>query len=192
MMIMPKEMAKLCKKKVVVISVYVEKPTKRKVTSKSHRHHHHHHHCHYYNHQNIKQEVTANKYGDSINAGKGFSRRAQLLLYSQRLRESADHRPVESSHLDPIPKPISSNVMQPTENIAVVQRKPKYDNTPACLGKWKISKFKFCRSLTRVQIKNDKKTKHSGSTSNAVMNNLKVQKKRGFISKFLAVLQKRR
>ncbi|XP_048231138.1 uncharacterized protein LOC8283230 isoform X2 [Ricinus communis] len=115
-----------------------------------------------------------------------------IIIRISNKRESADHRPVESSHLDPIPKPISSNVMQPTENIAVVQRKPKYDNTPACLGKWKISKFKFCRSLTRVQIKNDKKTKHSGSTSNAVMNNLKVQKKRGFISKFLAVLQKRR
>ncbi|CAK7356264.1 unnamed protein product [Dovyalis caffra] len=95
-------MAKLRKEKAVLVHVYVERPRKRRSSSSSSSNSHHHHHHHHYVHHIIKQELTPHKNGDS---GKGYSRRAELLHYSQRLRESA--RSATSSPL--VPKPVSSN-----------------------------------------------------------------------------------
>ncbi|KAJ9173311.1 hypothetical protein P3X46_016462 [Hevea brasiliensis] len=175
-------MAKLCLKKAVLVSVYEEKPTKRRVSSTNHRHHHYHPH-HRYVHHSIQQERD-----DDSPTGKGYNRRAELLLYSQRLRHSV--RPAESSHLlDPKSTSSTSNILQSAVNAVAVKRKPKDKRTPNCLGNWKILSLKFCRSLTSVQVKKEnKKKKHTGSTSNAmkvVMKSLEVQKKRGFISKLL-------
>lgn len=100
------DQAKLCKEKVVLVSVYVERPRKRRVSSNN-RHHHHHQ----YVHHSIKQEVTLNKHGDV--AGKGYNRRAELLLYSQRLRQSGPSP--ESSPSEP--NPISSDKQQSTTNV---------------------------------------------------------------------------
>lgn len=98
--------AKLCLKKAVLISVYEEKPTK----IKDHRHKHHHHHHHHYVYHSIQQD----KGGDQP-TGKGYNRRAELLLYSQRLRQSV--RPAESSHLLDT-KPVSSNIQQPAVKVS--------------------------------------------------------------------------
>ncbi|OAY60134.1 hypothetical protein MANES_01G088600v8 [Manihot esculenta] len=148
-------MAKLCLKKAVLISVYEEKPTK----TKDHRHKHHHHH-HY-----VYHSIQQDKGGDQP-TGKGYNRRAELLLYSQRLRLSV--RPAESSHLLD-PKPVSSNIQQPAVKAVAVQRKPKDKRTPHCLGNWKILSLKFCRSMTSVQAKKEKrKKKQTGPKSNAM------------------------
>ncbi|XP_012070143.2 lysine-specific demethylase 7B-like [Jatropha curcas] len=173
-------MAKLWQKKAVLVSVYEEKPTKRKLPSNNHHHHHHHHRHYYYVHHSIKQD---NKHGET--AVKGYNRRAELLLYSQHLRQSV--RSAESPQLNS--KPISSNIQQPTGNAVAVQRKEE-DNrsTPSCLGTWKVLKLKFCRSLVSVQIKKGTKKKNTGSARNvtkAFMKNIELQKKKGFISKLL-------
>ncbi|KAI5602143.1 hypothetical protein POPTR_001G151150v4 [Populus trichocarpa] len=55
---MPRKMAKLCRGKAVIVSVYEERPGKRRVSSSSNSHHHHHHHHHYVHHV-IKQEIVA-------------------------------------------------------------------------------------------------------------------------------------
>ncbi|XP_050228596.1 uncharacterized protein LOC126677838 isoform X2 [Mercurialis annua] len=183
---MQTKMAKLCNK-AVVVSVYEEKPTKRKLvdSSKNQHHHHHHHHHHYF----VVQ-------GGHRGGGDRTNRRAQLLLYSQSLRESVHNHPPQSSHLHPIPKPLSSDILQPTQNVGAVQRKKKHDKTPTCLGNWKFLNLKLCRLLTDVQIKKDKKKRqHSVTPSNAmkaVMKTLEVQKKKGFVAKFISMLNKSR
>ncbi|KAJ6714920.1 hypothetical protein OIU85_026427 [Salix viminalis] len=116
--------AKLCRGEAVIVSVYAERPGKRRVSSSSsnshrHRRHHHHHHVHHV----IKQEVNLNKNGDS---GKGYSRRAELLHYSQRLRESA----LSATSAPLVPKPVSSNHHhQPTTNIVAAPSKPRFSRS---------------------------------------------------------------
>ncbi|KAL9368872.1 hypothetical protein Peur_040071 [Populus x canadensis] len=183
---MPRKMAKLCRGKAVIVSVYEERPGKRRVSSSSNSHHHH------YVHHVIKQEVTLHKNGDSR---KGYSRRAELLHYSRRLRESA----LSATSSPSVPKPISSNKHhhQPTTNIVAAPSKPRFSRStsPTCLGNWKILIPNICRSLTSIQAKQKKKKKHSGSTSNAmitVMKSLEVQKKKGFSLKLLSKLRRHR
>ncbi|KAJ6308579.1 hypothetical protein OIU76_018210 [Salix suchowensis] len=175
--------AKLCRGEAVIVSVYAERPGKSRVSpSSSNSHHHHHHHVHHF----IKQEVNLNKNGDS---GKGYSRRAELLHYSQRLRESA----LSATSAPLVPKPVSSNHHhQPTTNIVAAPSKPGFSRStsPACLGNWKILIPNICRSLTSIQAKQKKKKKHTGSTSNAMKAVMKTLEKKGFILKLLSKLQR--
>ncbi|CBI40926.3 unnamed protein product, partial [Vitis vinifera] len=173
-----------CKDKAVLVTLYVEKPRKRI----NHHHHHHHHHLLYHT---IKGEGFQQNYGAD---GRGYSRRALLLHYSQSLRESAQS--AASASLNP--KAISSKDQQPINKIAAGQSKPKHEKVPACLGDWKLSIASLVRSFTSVQAKKTsnkkkKKKKDNGSSRAniaAVMKNLKVQKKLGFISKLLKPSQK--
>ncbi|XWS38656.1 hypothetical protein CRYUN_Cryun19dG0149600 [Craigia yunnanensis] len=173
--VMPTKMATCCKEKAVLVTVYREKPRKR--TSSNHQHRHYLHHT-------IKQ------------AGKGYNRRAELLHYSQRLRESAGSAastPLQS-------KPVSSIDQQPSNKIITVQRKPKYSKTSACFDNWGILIPSFLRSLKNLQAKKPgNKNKNGGSTSSnnnnkmkAVMKSLQMQKKWRLFSKLISMLHKHR
>ncbi|KAK9274432.1 hypothetical protein L1049_021679 [Liquidambar formosana] len=176
---MPTKMATFCREKVVLVTVYVERP-RRRLSSNHHHHHHHHHHLYL----PVKQEVKQHKHGV---AGRGSDRRADLLRYSQHLRESA--RPAASS-TPLLPKPISSNKEQTTKKIIAVRSKPKHARVPTCLGNWKLVIPNFVRSM-----EGRKKNKNSGSTSKkikALMKSFEGQKKWGFFSKMFATLRKHR
>lgn len=103
------------KDKPVLLSVYVERP-KRRPASLTHHHHHHHHH-HHYVHHTIKREAISHRDGA---AGKGYttSRRAELLQYSQRLRQSAGRAPESSSSSTPyVPNPNHTSNPQPQAEV---------------------------------------------------------------------------
>ncbi|XWS49175.1 hypothetical protein CRYUN_Cryun13aG0141300 [Craigia yunnanensis] len=184
---MPTKRATCCKDKAVLITVYVEKPRMR--ASSNHQNHHHHQH---YLHHTIKKELIQHKHGG---ADRGYNRRAELLHYSQRLRESA-----RSSSSTPLQsKPVSSNDQQPSNKIITVQRKPKYSKTPACFDNWGILIPGFLRSLTNLQAKKTGKKNNGGSTSSnnnkmkVVMKSLQMQRNwRLIFSKPISMLHKDR
>ncbi|XP_057510459.1 uncharacterized protein LOC130792884 [Actinidia eriantha] len=173
---MPTKMATCCKDKAVIVAVYVETPRKRRFSSNNHHHHLHLHQP---------------KHGGGV-----YNRRAQLLDYSRRLRESARSGP--SNPLNP--KPVSSSNQQPMKQITAVGSKPKHGKVPACLGNCKIAIPSFLKSLTTLQAKKQrktttKKTRESDSTATkmkSVMKRLRVQKKGTFLSKLRSALQKHR
>ncbi|OMP07601.1 hypothetical protein COLO4_07200 [Corchorus olitorius] len=92
-------MATYSKNKAVVVTVYVER--QRRKLSANHRNRHQH-----YFHHTIKQESVQHKHGGGA-AGKGYNRRAELLHYSRRLRESA--------RLEKLPKPLESEPVSSTD-----------------------------------------------------------------------------
>lgn len=92
----------------VWLSVYVEKPSKRKSVSRNHHHHYHHHH-HLYVHS--ARKLTGNN-------GGGYSRKAQLLEYSRQLRESARSQ-ANSPLLQPNPKPASQDHHQNLSQVPI-------------------------------------------------------------------------
>ncbi|KAG4188431.1 hypothetical protein ERO13_A08G163200v2 [Gossypium hirsutum] len=133
----------------------------------------------------INQELIQHKHGG---AGKGYNRRAELLHYSRRLRESA--RSSASRALQS--KPVSSIDQQqpPSKKIRAVQRKATYSRTPACFDKWGILVPSFLKSLkSLLQSKKTENKRKNRSTSNnkikAVMKSLQsqMQKKWRFLSK---------
>ncbi|KAK6262813.1 hypothetical protein QUC31_008629 [Theobroma cacao] len=181
---MATKMATRCQDMAVLVTVYAEKP--RRSVSSNHQHNRQHH----YLHHTIKQELI--KHGG---AGKGYNRRAELLHYSQRLRESA--RSAASTALQS--KPVSSNDQQASNKIVAVQRKPKCSRTPACFDNWGILIPRFLRSLTTLQAKKTgKKKQHCRSTAKnssmmrAAMKSLQMQKTWRFFSKPISMLHKHR
>ncbi|KAI5327951.1 hypothetical protein L3X38_027347 [Prunus dulcis] len=178
-------MGTCCEEKGVLVSVYVEKPKRR--TFSSHHHHHHHHNNHHHIHHTIKREVVHYRRGAD---GRGYiSRRAELLQYSQHLRQSARSAPAASTALNP--RPNHTNSQQSHAQIVAVRRKPnKISKATICFGNWKIpDMFGF---FTSSQAKKDRKTrtKRTGSTTSnkikAVIKSLKVQKQRGVFSKMFS------
>ncbi|XP_021284039.1 uncharacterized protein LOC110416346 [Herrania umbratica] len=181
---MPTKMATRCKDMAVLVTVYVEKPRRR--VSSNNQHHRQRH----YLHHTIKQEQI--KHGGT---GKVYNRRAELLHYSQRLRESARSAASTPSQS----KPVSTNDQQASNKIVAVQSKPKYSKTPACFDNWGILIPSFLRSLTTLRAKKTgKKKQHVGSTSSnssmmkAAMTSLQMQKKWRFFSKPISMLHKHR
>lgn len=150
--------ATCCTDKRVLVTVYVEKP-RRSVSN---------------HHRTIKKDVLIqHKHGG---AGKSYSRRAELLQYSQRLRESARVRVRSSPPLQT--NPVSSNHHQPSNKIMAVKRKPKYSETPGCFGKWGIMLPSFLRSTPT-------------SSNNKKMKRLQMQKNwRLILSKPFAMLHR--
>ncbi|KAM3686872.1 hypothetical protein ACJW30_10G034700 [Castanea mollissima] len=136
-----------CKEKAVLVTVYVERPRKKKVSTNHHQHHHHNHYLH-------------QKRGNPSQPW-----RAQLLQYSKHLRESS-----QSVTTTPLPlRPTSSSNQQPSTQIAAFQRKRKQDRAPACLGIWKILLPNFFRYLICSKARKErKKKKHRGSKSNTL------------------------
>ncbi|XP_004300326.1 PREDICTED: protein hunchback-like isoform X2 [Fragaria vesca subsp. vesca] len=177
---MPIKRVPCWKDKPVLLSVYVERP-KRRPASLTHRHHHHHHHHHHhYVHHTIKREAISHRDGA---AGKGYttSRRAELLQYSQRLRQSARRAPESSSPSTPyVPNPNHTSNPQPQAEIVTVPKKPKNSKAPTCFGNCKVPTI-FGPLLTSFQAKQERKTrkKRGGNSSNkikAAIKTLKVQK----------------
>ncbi|KAG4134882.1 hypothetical protein ERO13_D08G183000v2 [Gossypium hirsutum] len=161
---MPTKTATYYEQKAVFVTVYVEKPRRRAslkhIPSL---------------HQIINQELIQHNHGG---AGKGYNRRAELLHYSRRLRESA--RSSASRALQS--KPVSSiDQQQPhSKKIRAVQRKATYSRTPACFDKWGILVPSVFRSLKNLlQSKKTENKRKDGSTSNnkikAVMKSLQSQ-----------------
>ncbi|PON64644.1 hypothetical protein PanWU01x14_123560 [Parasponia andersonii] len=171
-------MATIRRGKAVILTRHVERP---RIIVANHQHHHHHHHVHH----TIKREVIHYRRGAD---GKRFiNRRAELLQYSKRLRESARLPALTPS----LPMPISSNNHQYPENKVVnARRKPKDGGTPTCLGNCKLTIPNFFKLLSfQVQKKRIRKMKNSASTSNkikAALKSLEGQKKHGFFSKLLS------
>ncbi|XP_058085336.1 uncharacterized protein LOC131232856 [Magnolia sinica] len=162
-----------CGEKAVVVSLYVEGP--RKGSSETDKHHHYH---------RIRKRPTHHKLDG------GPNRRANLLLYSQHLRETAT---VQSA--TPSPPHPASNDPQPISKIIPAGSKHKNSRTPTCLGDLRALIPRFIRSLAGLSSKKEKKKEHSRSTPNkmnTVIKSLDVKKKLGFVTKLLKTLRKRR
>ncbi|KAL5748378.1 hypothetical protein ACOSP7_025415 [Xanthoceras sorbifolium] len=192
---MPTKMAKYYKGKPVFISVYVEKTRRRRVSSKNQHHHHHHHHHHHLLHRSINQEVIHDQYKNG-GSGKGCNRRAELLRYSQSLRDSAGSA-ASTTLLLPKPIPPPNNQQPTTSNAIAVHRNRNHGRTPTCLGNWRILIPNFIRSFITPKDKKEmkKRKKQSGSTTNkmkALIKGFEVQKKRTSITKLLSAFRKRR
>ncbi|KAF9689747.1 hypothetical protein SADUNF_Sadunf01G0124400 [Salix dunnii] len=140
----------------VIVSVYEERPGKRRVLSSLPPPNSHHHH---YVHHVIKQEVTLNKNGDS---GKGYSRRAELLHYSQRLRDKPRFSRSTSPACLNSWKILIPNICRSLTSIQAKQKKKK------------------------------KHTGSTSNGMKAVMKTLEGQQKKGFILKLLSKLQRHR
>ncbi|KAK8650253.1 hypothetical protein V6N13_139899 [Hibiscus sabdariffa] len=184
---MPTKQATCRERKTVLVTVYVEKP-RRRASSK---------HQHYLHHTIIKQELIQQKLGG---AGKGYNRRAQLLHYSRRLRESARSSTFKalqskSDFSTDQQKPSNKDIFNPSR-IEGVQRKATYSRTAGCFDKWRMVVPSFMRCLTNFHAKKSGKKKEDApsKTSNnmikAAMKSLQVHKKWSFFSKPIPLLQK--
>ncbi|KAG9452526.1 hypothetical protein H6P81_005430 [Aristolochia fimbriata] len=113
-----------CDKKEVLVSVYVERPRPRSAPGRR-RHIHHRR----YDYLRLGDERPSYYRG-----GQGYDRKAELLLYSRRLREAARSRSVA-----PAPAPrdqYRNSVPKNPERIAkIVSAKGKQPGT--CFGDWK-------------------------------------------------------
>ncbi|XP_054775936.1 uncharacterized protein LOC129284469 [Prosopis cineraria] len=135
----------ICRKgKAVLVRVYVEKPRKMVVPSNHLYHHHHYHHYHVVHHNGSPRQ--------------GYDRKAELLRYSQFLRNSARKAP--STTLLPF-KQISNNVNeQPSTRVVPSMRKQMHEgNFYSCFGNWKLLIPSFLRSRTSSEPKNREKKK---------------------------------
>ncbi|XP_039028730.1 uncharacterized protein LOC120162692 [Hibiscus syriacus] len=170
---MPTKQATRCERKTVFVTVCVEKPRRRAPYR-------------YVHHTIMKQQLIQQKLGG---ADKGYDRRAQLLLYSRRLRESARSSTFKALQSKPVS---STDHQKPSNKIVGVQRKVTHCRTPGCFDKWRVM-VPCC--LTNLQAKKSgKNRKDESKTSNtmikAIMKSLQVQKKRRFFSKPIPLMQK--
>ncbi|KAK9927715.1 hypothetical protein M0R45_024885 [Rubus argutus] len=182
---MPTKRVPCWKDKPVFVSVYVERPA----STTRHHHHHHHHHRHF--HHTIKQEVIHR--GDGA-GGKGYttSRIAELLQYSQRLRQSARTAPPS---IRPVPNPNHTSNPQTQAEIVAVPRKPKNAKAPNCFGNCNLPTI--FGPLTSFHAKKERKTrtKSSGHANNkikAAIKSLKVEKQQDFFIKLFSASAKRK
>ncbi|XP_009346155.2 uncharacterized protein LOC103937902 [Pyrus x bretschneideri] len=169
------------KEKGVLVSVYVEKPKR------------HHHHNHHHIHHAVKREIIHYRQGAG---GKGYiiSRRAELLQYSQYLRQSARSAPPST----PSSRPNITSSQQPhTHQVVGVRRKPNKSSSskaPTCFGNWKLPNV-----FGIFQAKKGRKTRkmpwgNSRTTTSkikAAVKSLKVQKQRSLFSKVFSAPTKR-
>ncbi|KAL4340826.1 hypothetical protein GQ457_08G025940 [Hibiscus cannabinus] len=179
---MPTKQATCRERKTVLVTIYVEKPRRK--------------HQHYLHHTIIKQELIQQKLGG---AGKGYNRRAQLLHYSRRLRESARSSTFKalqskSDSSTDQQKPSNKDICNP--RVVGVQGKATYSRRAGCFDKWRIVVPSFMRCLTNFQAKktgNSRKEEAASKTSNnmikAAMKSLQLHKKWSFFSKPIPLLQ---
>ncbi|WOG87062.1 hypothetical protein DCAR_0206282 [Daucus carota subsp. sativus] len=166
--------------KSVLVAVFVERPRKRGLlASNNHHHHHHHHHHHLHLHQSHKH-------------GGGSNRKADLLDYSRRLRDSAPNTPNRHHHQNK-PSSVSSIIQQPINQIMAAQSKRKHQKAPSCMGNWKG----FLKSLTSPSKGKKRKTNSTGTNfaatkAKVVMQSFQAHKNKGFFKKVLATIQKYR
>ncbi|KAI3689777.1 hypothetical protein L2E82_47744 [Cichorium intybus] len=177
-----------CKEKAVLVAVYEEKPRNGRLkTSKNkdikHEHHHHHHHHHHLH-------VHRSKNGD------GKNRRAELLSYSQHLRESSKSRSSTSPHHH---KPLvasTTNSEQTVAPVLPVQKKEMVKKKPSCLDLDNLLKrFAISHAKRRVKSKKKKNNKTSSKKANEIMKTFNSRTQKGasrFFSKLMATIQKYR
>ncbi|KAI3804390.1 hypothetical protein L1987_25889 [Smallanthus sonchifolius] len=173
-----------CKEKVVLVAVYEEKPKKRRLTTRKNDNikHHHHHHLH----------VHPSKNGEG-------NRRAELLSYSQRLREASKLKAsTPDSHC---PKSLVASITNNQETktqVHDVQKEQKLKKKSRPLDMKSILKC-FAMSHAKRKVKKKKKKKKSmDSTSNkanVMMKRFNARTQKGarrFFSKLKAFIQKHR
>ncbi|KAL8088927.1 hypothetical protein AgCh_038626 [Apium graveolens] len=146
--------------KSVLVAVFVERPRKRRLLPSNggpekHYHHHHHHHHHLHLHQ-------------AHNKGGSSNRRAELLDYSRRLRDSAPNTPKHHHQTKPAAS-VSSIIQQPINQIMAAQSKRKHEKAPGCMGNWRS----FLKSLT-MPSKGKKKKKTNSTSTNFTATKAKV------------------
>ncbi|KAK4262530.1 hypothetical protein QN277_028079 [Acacia crassicarpa] len=164
----------ICRKgKAVLVRVYVEKPRKMTVPS-NHVHHHHHvfHHNGY-----LRQ---------------GYDRKAELLRYSQFLRNSVRKEP--STTLLPS-KQISDNVKgKPSTRVVSSKRKQMHEgNLYGCFGNWKLLIPSFLRSNAKSKHRKKKKEMQKGSSLSQIANVMKtsrVKRRQGFFPRMFSSTRK--
>ncbi|CAI9291393.1 unnamed protein product [Lactuca saligna] len=185
---MPTKMMTCCKEKAVLVAVYEEKPRKRRLKTsknkdtKQEHHHHHHHHHHLHIHQS-KNSV-------------GNNRKAELLSYSQHLRESSKSRSSTSPHHH---KPLVDSTTDSKQTMAPVlplQNKQKQKRKSSCVG---LDNLLKCLAISHAKrrVKNNKKKSSKSSTkkANEIMKTFSKRTQKGgsrFLSKVVATIQKYR
>ncbi|XP_028762632.1 uncharacterized protein LOC114721023 [Neltuma alba] len=176
----------ICRKgKAVLVRVYVEKPRKTTAPLNHHLlHHHHYYHLHHHYH-------VAHHNG---HVRQGYDRRAELLRYSQFLRNSV--RKEQSTTLLPS-KQISDNVNEkPSTQVVPSKRKQMHEgNSYGCFGNWKLLIPGFLRSRTSAKPKNRKKKQEmqNGLSLSQIANAMKISRvktRKGFIRKMFSSTRK--
>ncbi|XP_050377944.1 uncharacterized protein LOC126795157 [Argentina anserina] len=185
---MPTKRVPYWKDKPVLVSVYVEMPKRRPPPL---THHHHHYHVHH----TVEREAVSPR-GSADGKGYTTSRRAELLQYSQRLRQSARTAPASLSPSTPIlPDSNHTSNPQPHAQIVTFPTKPKNPKAPTCFGN--------CRSptifgpLTSFHAKKERKTRkkrayNASKKIKAAIKTLKVQKQQAFFCKLFPSSAKRK
>ncbi|XP_022027076.1 protein FAM76B [Helianthus annuus] len=175
-----------CKEKAVLVAVYKENPSKRRLTTRNSdniKHHHHHHHHHLHIHQSKDN--------------KG-NRRAELLSYSQRLRESSKVKAsTPPHHAKPLVASTSNDQETAVTQAHEVQKKQKLKKQSSPPDMKTIFKC-FAMSHAKRKVKKNKKKKSSESASkkaNVIMKKFNSRTQKGarrFFSKLKAIIQKYR
>ncbi|KAI8523763.1 hypothetical protein RHMOL_Rhmol13G0097400 [Rhododendron molle] len=137
------------RERVVLVAVYVETPKRRRFSSNNHRRRHHY------------------------RASNGTNRRADLLDYSRRLRESGRSRSSNPLLLHPKPESSPSNNQHPLKQIIPLQGNSKQERTPTCLGNCKTEIPSFLRSLVS-QCKPGLKAKKKKGASETTAAQMKI------------------
>ncbi|CAI0417749.1 unnamed protein product [Linum tenue] len=187
---MPAQMAKLCRDKAVIVKVYGEKATKRRKSNASTNtkvHHvvHHHHHLHVVHHT-VDRKPVVSPAGD---------RRARLLDFSRRLRESAAAHP--SSNAAPPPKSQNGRDSQPQPQHRRQGSNGKFQNFFRSI----IVSAGGCKNSSNKsrKINGAKSNSFASTTANpvtSIINGIKMhnskRKKKSFFAKLFASLTRRK
>ncbi|KAK9059176.1 hypothetical protein SSX86_021795 [Deinandra increscens subsp. villosa] len=185
-----------CKEKVVLVAVYEEKPRKKRLTkakgkvSDNIKHHHHHHHHHIHVHESKNN-----------NKNKG-NRRAELLSYSQHLRESS-----KTKASTPPPHPpkslVASSPTKDQETIKQVHDDQQKQKLKKQSGRLNMNNMFKCFAISYAKRKAKKKTKKkkkksnesSSHKANLIMKQFSARTQKGasrFFIKLKAFIQKHR
>ncbi|KAL8263723.1 hypothetical protein R6Q59_021853 [Mikania micrantha] len=154
------------KEKIVLVTVYEEKPRKNRLTTKNTKHHHHHHHHH---HQHNKG-----------------NRRAELLSYSQHLRHSSKLKQSTPPHQP------NSLVTNAQKTIAQVKKQSSRVDMKNILKCFAISQAK--RKIKRKK-KKKKKSESSSNKARVMIKRFNATTQKGarrFFTKLKAFIQKHR
>ncbi|KAI4303283.1 hypothetical protein MLD38_038932 [Melastoma candidum] len=160
-----------CRQKAVLVLVYEEMPRG----------------CRRINHHGPPSKNWAVLHRRRSHSGKGYSRKAELLKYSQRLRESARSG---------TPTPLPPNNHQSTDKVinkkkaVALHEKQKHKQNPACFWGWFPG---FSGSSTKeYRKKRTRSRSSSGTKMSQVMKSMGVNKKRSSWWKLLSALKKGR
>ncbi|KAL8196147.1 hypothetical protein R6Q57_025147 [Mikania cordata] len=156
-----------CKEKIVLVTVYEEKPRKNRLTTKNTKHHHHHHH-----------HIHPNNKGN---------RRAELLSYSQHLHHSSKLKPSTPPHQ---PNSLVTNAQKPIAQVKKQSSRVDMNNIFKCFA---ISQAK--RKVKRKKKKKKKKSESSSNKARVMIKRFNANTQKGarrFFTKLKAFIQNHR